>query len=154
MTDTPESPVSTGAERIAKVMARAGVASRREAERMILEGRVSVNGQKIDSPALDVTPSDKIRVDGKPLEAPQETRLWLYYKPIGLVTSTADEKGRQTVFDALPRDLPRVMTVGRLDLNSEGLLLLTNFPIIRSLYSIRLIAYIIFRNVIYRKLSI
>ncbi|MFO1166492.1 MAG: pseudouridine synthase, partial [Paracoccus sp. (in: a-proteobacteria)] len=126
MTDTPESPVSTGAERIAKVMARAGVASRREAERMIVEGRVTVNGQKIDSPALDVTAADKVRVDGKPLEAPQETRLWLYYKPIGLVTSTADEKGRQTVFDALPRDLPRVMTVGRLDLNSEGLLLLTN----------------------------
>ena len=126
MTDTPESPVSTGAERIAKVMARAGVASRREAERMIVEGRVTVNGQKIDSPALDVTAADKVRVDGKPLEAPQETRLWLYYKPIGLVTSTADKKGRQTVFDALPRDLPRVMTVGRLDLNSEGLLLLTN----------------------------
>ena len=126
MTDTPESPLSTGAERIAKVMARAGVASRREAERMIVEGRVTVNGQKIDSPALDVTAADKVRVDGKPLEAPQETRLWLYYKPIGLVTSTADEKGRQTVFDALPRDLPRVMTVGRLDLNSEGLLLLTN----------------------------
>ncbi len=123
--DTPQDTPKT-AERIAKVMARAGVASRREAERMIVEGRVSVNGDKIDSPALDVLPSDRIRVDGKPLEAPQETRLWLYYKPVGLVTSTADEKGRQTVFDALPRDLPRVMTVGRLDLNSEGLLLLTN----------------------------
>ncbi len=121
-TDAPK----TDADRIAKVMARAGVASRREAERMILEGRVTVNGQKIDSPALDVSPSDKIRVDGKPLDEPQETRLWLYYKPIGLVTSASDEKGRQTVFDALPRDLPRVMTVGRLDLNSEGLLLLTN----------------------------
>ncbi len=127
MTDTPESTnANPNADRIAKVMARAGVASRREAERMILEGRVSVNGQKIDSPALDVTPSDKIRVDGKPLDEPQETRLWLYYKPLGLVTSSSDEKGRQTVFDALPRDLPRVMTVGRLDLNSEGLLLLTN----------------------------
>lgn len=123
--DSPQDTPKT-AERIAKVMARAGVASRREAERMIVEGRVSVNGDKIDSPALDVLPSDRIRVDGKPLEAPQETRLWLYYKPVGLVTSTADEKGRQTVFDALPRDLPRVMTVGRLDLNSEGLLLLTN----------------------------
>ncbi|UXU75009.1 MULTISPECIES: pseudouridine synthase [unclassified Paracoccus (in: a-proteobacteria)] len=134
MTDTPEKPAQNptaagpdnGAERIAKVMARAGVASRREAERMILEGRVTVNGRKIDSPALDVTAQDRIRVDGQPLEAPQETRLWLYYKPLGLVTSNADEKGRQTVFDALPRDLPRVMTVGRLDLNSEGLLLLTN----------------------------
>ena len=127
MTDTPESAnPNPNAERIAKVMARAGVASRREAERMILEGRVTVNGQKIDSPALDVLPSDRIRVDGKPMDEPQETRLWLYYKPLGLVTSSSDEKGRQTVFDALPRDLPRVMTVGRLDLNSEGLLLLTN----------------------------
>ncbi|MDQ7775517.1 MAG: pseudouridine synthase [Paracoccus aminovorans] len=128
--DTPETAQTPSAnpqsDRIAKVMARAGVASRREAERMIVEGRVTVNGQKIDSPALDVTPQDKIRVDGKPLEAPQETRLWLYYKPLGLVTTESDEKGRQTVFDALPRDLPRVMTVGRLDLNSEGLLLLTN----------------------------
>ncbi|WP_294928078.1 pseudouridine synthase [uncultured Paracoccus sp.] len=116
----------TTPERIAKVMARAGVASRREAERMILEGRVTVNGDKIASPALDVLPSDRIAVDGKPLDEPQATRLWLYYKPAGLVTSASDEKGRQTVFDALPRDLPRVMTVGRLDLNSEGLLLLTN----------------------------
>ena len=121
---TPEPPVS--GDRIAKVMARSGVASRREAERMILEGRVTVNGNKISSPALDITSSDKVSVDGKPLEAPQETRLWLYYKPLGLVTSESDEKGRQTVFDALPRDLPRVMSVGRLDLNSEGLLLLTN----------------------------
>lgn len=125
MTDEP-TPPKTGTDRIAKVMARIGVASRRDAERMILEGRVSVNGTKIASPALDVSPSDKIAVDGKVLEGPQETRLWLYYKPLGLVTSEADEKGRQTVFDALPRDLPRVMTVGRLDLNSEGLLLLTN----------------------------
>ncbi|UFS66620.1 pseudouridine synthase [Paracoccus denitrificans] len=124
--DSPETAPNPQADRIAKVMARAGVASRREAERMILEGRVTVNGKKIDSPALDVTPADRIRVDGKPLEEPQETRLWLYYKPLGLVTSNSDEKGRQTVFDALPRDLPRVMTVGRLDLNSEGLLLLTN----------------------------
>jgi len=132
MTDKPQSDPQSGPqpaarpERIAKVMARAGLASRREAERMILEGRVTVNGQQIASPALDVTATDRIRVDGKPIEAPQETRLWLYYKPLGLVTSNADEKGRQTVFDALPRDLPRVMTVGRLDLNSEGLLLLTN----------------------------
>ncbi|WP_304620544.1 pseudouridine synthase [Paracoccus sediminilitoris] len=113
-------------DRIAKVMARAGVASRREAERMIVEGRVTVNGKKIASPALDVKPSDVVVVDGKKLDEPQETRLWLYYKPLGLITSESDELGRQTVFDALPRDLPRVMTVGRLDLNSEGLLLLTN----------------------------
>lgn len=126
-TSAPQDPQKPAeADRIAKVMARAGVASRREAERMILEGRVSVNGKVIDSPALDVLPSDRITVDGRKLDEKQETRLWLYYKPVGLVTSEADEKGRQTVFDALPRDLPRVMTVGRLDLNSEGLLLLTN----------------------------
>ncbi|MCZ0961119.1 pseudouridine synthase [Paracoccus benzoatiresistens] len=125
-TPAPEQSPGQSPDRIAKVMARAGIASRREAERMITEGRVTVNGKKIDSPALDVLPTDRITVDGKKLDEPQETRLWLYYKPIGLVTSEADEKGRQTVFDALPRDLPRVMTVGRLDLNSEGLLLLTN----------------------------
>ena len=124
--DSAPGPATPSGERIAKVMARAGVASRREAERMILEGRVTVNGRKIASPALDILPSDQVRIDGKPMEAPQETRLWLYYKPVGLVTSESDEKGRQTVFDALPRDLPRVMSVGRLDLNSEGLLLLTN----------------------------
>ncbi|WP_207102220.1 pseudouridine synthase [Paracoccus shandongensis] len=125
-TPTPVPTPDQSPDRIAKVMARAGVASRREAERMITEGRVTVNGKKIDSPALDVLPTDRITVDGKKLDEPQETRLWLYYKPLGLVTTEADEKGRQTVFDALPRDLPRVMTVGRLDLNSEGLLLLTN----------------------------
>ncbi|SEH81434.1 pseudouridine synthase [Paracoccus alkenifer] len=124
--DSAPPPSPPPGERIAKVMARAGVASRREAERMIIEGRVSVNGRKIASPALDILPTDQVRIDGKPMEAPQETRLWLYYKPVGLVTSESDEKGRQTVFDALPRDLPRVMSVGRLDLNSEGLLLLTN----------------------------
>jgi 23S rRNA pseudouridine2605 synthase len=113
-------------ERIAKRLSRAGVASRREAERMIAAGRVSVNGKTIDSPALNVGPSDEIAVDGKAVAAPDRPRLWLYHKPSGLVTTARDEKGRQTVFDALPPELPRVMSVGRLDLNSEGLLLLTN----------------------------
>jgi 23S rRNA pseudouridine2605 synthase len=121
MTDNPE----TG-DRIAKVMARAGVASRRDAERLIVEGRVAVNGKTVTSPALDVLPTDKITLDGKPIDAPQPARLWLYYKPLGLVTSEHDEKGRQTVFESLPDGMPRVMSVGRLDLNSEGLLLLTN----------------------------
>ncbi len=113
-------------ERIAKVLSRAGVSSRREAERMIEIGEVTVNGKVITSPALNVKPTDKITVSGKPLGEPEPARLWLYYKPEGLVTSNSDEKGRETVFDNLPADLPRVMSVGRLDLNSEGLLLLTN----------------------------
>jgi 23S rRNA pseudouridine2605 synthase len=113
-------------DRIAKVLSRAGVASRREAERMIQLGQVSVNGRVIDSPALNVTARDRITVNGKPLTEPEPARLWLYYKPEGLVTSASDEKGRDTVFDHLPEDLPRVMSIGRLDLNSEGLLLLTN----------------------------
>lgn len=116
----------TSGDRIAKVMARAGVASRRDAERMIIEGRVAVNGKAIQSPALDILPSDRVTVDGKPIDAPQPARLWLYYKPLGLVSSNKDEKGRQTVFDTLPKDMPRVNSVGRLDINSEGLLLLTN----------------------------
>lgn len=119
-TDTPEG------ERIAKVLSRAGVASRREAERMIELGEVAVNGKVITSPALNVTARDKITVRGEPVGAPEPPRLWLYYKPEGLVTSASDEKGRDTVFDHLPEDMPRVMSVGRLDLNSEGLLLLTN----------------------------
>ena len=116
----------TKGERIAKVMARAGVASRRDAEKMIIAGRVAVNGAKVGSPALDVMPSDNVTLDGKPIDAPQPARLWLYYKPTGLVTSARDEKGRQTVFDTMPEDMPRVMSVGHLDLTSEGLLLLTN----------------------------
>lgn len=121
MTDTPPP-----GDRIAKVLSRAGIASRREAERMIEAGRVTVNGKQIDSPALNVTARDKIAVDGKPVSEPEPPRIWLYHKPAGLVTSARDEKGRDTVFDALPEDMPRVMSVGRLDLNSEGLLLLTN----------------------------
>jgi len=113
-------------DRIAKVLARAGVASRREAERMIEAGRVAVNGKVIDRAALNVTGSDKIAVDGKPLREKEPERLWLYHKPAGLVTTTKDEQGRPTIYDDLPEDLPRVMSVGRLDLNSEGLLLLTN----------------------------
>ena len=113
-------------ERIAKVLARAGVASRREAERLIEAGRIGVNGATITSPALNVTAADKITFDGKPVEPPQEPRLWLYHKPEGLVTTAKDEKGRPTVFDALPDTLPRVMSIGRLDIASEGLLLLTN----------------------------
>jgi 23S rRNA pseudouridine2605 synthase len=113
-------------DRIAKILSRAGIASRREAERMIEEGRVSVNGTVITSPALNVIPADRIVVDGKPVGAPEPARVWLYHKPTGLVTSDSDEKGRETVYDALPADMPRVMSIGRLDLNSEGLLLLTN----------------------------
>jgi 23S rRNA pseudouridine2605 synthase len=113
-------------ERIAKRLARAGVASRREAERMIEGGRVRVNGRVLTSPALNVTLRDKILVDGKPLTEAEPARLWRYNKPSGLVTTARDEQGRATVFDRLPPELPRVMPVGRLDLTSEGLLLLTN----------------------------
>src|SRR5262245_10894388 len=113
-------------ERIAKVIARAGLASRREAEQWIAAGRVAVNGAVVASPALDVTDKDRISVDGKPLPARERTRLFLYHKPRGLLTTHADEKGRPTIFGALPKDLPRLVSVGRLDLNTEGLLLLTN----------------------------
>lgn len=113
-------------ERIARRLARAGVASRRGAEAMILAGRVAVNGQVIDSPALNVTAKDRVTVDGQPLAVAEPVRVWRYYKPIGLVTSERDEKGRDTVFAHLPEDMPRVMSIGRLDINSEGLLLLTN----------------------------
>src|SRR3954449_1421936 len=113
-------------ERIAKAIARAGLCSRRDAERWIAEGRVSLDGAILTSPAVTVTADSDIRVDGKRLPEPDRPRLWRYHKPVGLVTTHRDEKGRPTVFGALPKDLPRLISVGRLDLNSEGLLLLTN----------------------------
>jgi 23S rRNA pseudouridine2605 synthase len=113
-------------ERIAKVLARVGLCSRRDAERWIAEGRVSVDGDVLASPAVNVGAASDIRVDGKPIPQPERARLWRYHKPAGLVTTHRDEKGRPTVFAALPTELPRLISVGRLDLNSEGLLLLTN----------------------------
>jgi len=113
-------------ERIAKVIARAGVCSRRDAEKLIAEGRVTLNGKKLDTPAVNVTASDRVVVDGALLPSAQTARLWRYHKPKGRVTTHRDPQGRPTVFEALPEDLPRVISVGRLDLNTEGLLLLTN----------------------------
>ena len=113
-------------ERIAKVMARAGLCSRREAERWIEAGRVTVNGEKLETPACVVTDADEIMVDKKRVGAAAETRLFLHHKPAGLVTTNRDEQGRATVFDRLPEDIPRVVSVGRLDMSTEGLLLLTN----------------------------
>lgn len=116
----------TKGERIAKHLARAGIASRREAERLILSGRVSVNGKALSSPALNVKSGDVIKVDGKLIGSAEETRLWRYHKTAGTLTTNYDPKGRPTIFDKLPENLPRVVTVGRLDYNTEGLLLLTN----------------------------
>jgi 23S rRNA pseudouridine2605 synthase len=113
-------------ERIAKLLARAGLCSRRDAERWIAEGRVSVDGKVLTSPALALTGVHDIRVDGKPIPEAEPARLWRYHKPAGLVTTHRDERGRPTVFEKLPPELPRLISVGRLDLNSEGLLLLTN----------------------------
>jgi 23S rRNA pseudouridine2605 synthase len=113
-------------ERIAKVVSRAGLASRRDAEEWIVQGRVTVNGRVINSPALDVTENDVITVDGKPLPPRERTRLFLFHKPRGLMTTHADPEGRPTVFDNLPEGLPRLISIGRLDFNTEGLLLLTN----------------------------
>ena len=113
-------------ERVAKLLARVGLCSRRDAERRIAAGRVSVDGQELTTPAVTVTAANDVRVDGVPLPGSERARLWRYHKPAGLITTHRDEKGRPTVFDALPKELPRVISVGRLDLNSEGLLLLTN----------------------------
>jgi len=111
---------------VAKFLARAGVCSRRDAEKLIAEGRVKLNGKTLDTPAVKVTSADKVSVDGRVIGAAEETRLWRYHKPSGLVTTHRDPSGRPTVFERLPKDLPRVISVGRLDLTSEGLLLLTN----------------------------
>ena len=113
-------------ERVAKVMARAGLCSRRQAERWIAAGRVAVNGRVLETAAVTVTAVDTVTVDGKPLAAPERARLWRYHKPPGLVTTHRDPEGRSTVFERLPAGMGRVISVGRLDLNSEGLLLLTN----------------------------
>jgi 23S rRNA pseudouridine2605 synthase len=113
-------------DRIAKVLARAGLCSRREAERWIVEGRITLDGVVLTSPAITVGPNAIVLVDGKPLPEPEPTRLWRYHKPSGLVTTHKDEKGRETLFDKLPTEIGRVISVGRLDLNSEGLILLTN----------------------------
>jgi 23S rRNA pseudouridine2605 synthase len=123
---TNRSEQAVPGERIAKAMARAGLCSRREAEAWIAAGRVAVNGAVIASPALNVTARDRITVDEKPLPQRERTRLFLYHKPRGLVTTHADPQGRPTVFAALPKHLPRLMSIGRLDANTEGLLLLTN----------------------------
>ena len=128
MSDETQAEVSEVREgqRIAKVMARAGVCSRRDAEAWIAEGRVAVNGEVLKSPAFNVSETDDVRIDGKPLAAPERTRLFLFHKPRGLVTTARDPEGRQTVFSVLPPDLPRLVAIGRLDINTEGLLLLTN----------------------------
>ena len=126
MTKPSEPPSNPEAERIAKFLARAGVCSRRDAERLIAEGRVKLNGQILDTPAVKVTSADKVVVDGRPIGAAEPSRMWRYHKPSGLVTTHRDPAGRATVFENLPPDMPRVISVGRLDLTSEGLLLLTN----------------------------
>jgi len=113
-------------ERIAKYLARCGVASRREIESLISEGAVAVNGRKLDTPAFKVTGRERITVNGETVRPPERTRLWRYHKPAGLVTTNSDPEGRATVFQELPKSLPRTVTIGRLDLTTEGLLLLTN----------------------------
>lgn len=125
MTNTEQTKTFNGM-RIAKWLARAGVASRREAEKLITAGRVSVDGQGITSPALNVTDESVILLDGEPVTPPQETRLWLFHKVTGTLTTNSDPQGRATIFEHIPPGLPRLITIGRLDYNTEGLLLLTN----------------------------
>lgn len=117
---------SQKSERIAKRLARTGIASRREAEKLIAAGRVAVDGKTLTSPALNVTPKSRITVDGKPIASQEATRLWRYHKPSGVITTARDPQGRPTVFEKLPPDMPRTVSVGRLDFTTEGLLLLTN----------------------------
>ena len=119
-------PSAFAGDRIAKVMARVGLCSRRDAELWISQGRVAVNGVKLESPAVNVTPEDRITIDGKPIAARERTRLFMFHKPRGYVTTDRDPEGRPTIFDAMPEGLPRLMSIGRLDINTEGLLLLTN----------------------------
>jgi len=126
MTDPEPEPEPERGERIAKWLSRAGVASRRDAEKLVAEGRVALNSAPVTHPATFVTPGDIVRVNGTVVDAPGRTRLWRYHKPDGLVTTHRDPEGRPTVFDKLPPGLPRVISIGRLDLTSEGLLLLTN----------------------------
>lgn len=125
---TPPKPdaATPQSERIAKALARAGIASRRDAEKLIEAGRIAVNGKRLDTPAFKVTAKDKIEFDGRLINRKEPTRLWRYHKPSGLLTSHKDPQGRPTVFENLPKDMPRVISIGRLDMTSEGLLLLTN----------------------------
>jgi 23S rRNA pseudouridine2605 synthase len=129
----PNAPPSKGAldrkngeERIAKMLARAGVASRREIERMIADGRVTLNGEKVETPATLLKSLHGIAVDGQLVKQAEPTKLFLFHKPEGCLTAERDFSGRRTIYDVLPKDLPRLMPIGRLDLNTEGLLLLTN----------------------------
>ena len=124
--NTNVDPDWSDGERIAKYLARAGIASRREAEAMIERGEIRINGRKLTTPAFKVTGREDIRVNGKRVKAHEPVRVWRYHKPAGLITTTSDPEGRRTIFDELPKALPRTITIGRLDLTTEGILLLTN----------------------------
>jgi 23S rRNA pseudouridine2605 synthase len=126
VSDDADDATDSGGDRIAKVIARAGICSRRDAEKLIAAGRVTLDGETVTQPGTRVAASNVVAVDGKPLAEPERTRLWRYHKPSGLVTTHRDPEGRPTVFAKLPMSMPRVVSVGRLDFNSEGLLLLTN----------------------------